>query len=133
MGRELGNETYIDVLLESSALFPPNSTLVGNDDFYTNLVRKVGALKFPRISRQDRVGKNKAIQYFIHFFLLHVQCCIRGSASNFQVLTRKGCDARALRNIFKKTKARIFCAVFRCTNDFQCCLIKKNTETQVYF
>ena len=32
MGGELGNETYIDVFLESSALSSPNFTLIGNDD-----------------------------------------------------------------------------------------------------
>ena len=41
MGGELGNETYIDILLESSALLsPPNFTLIGNDDYYTNLAWK---------------------------------------------------------------------------------------------
>ena len=37
MGGELDNENYIDVLLVSSALSPPNFTLIGNDDFTTNL------------------------------------------------------------------------------------------------
>ena len=38
MDDELGDETYIDVLLVSSALSPPKFTLIGNDDFLTNLV-----------------------------------------------------------------------------------------------
>ena len=40
MGGEVGNETFTDVLLESSALFPPIFTLIGNNDLYTNLVWK---------------------------------------------------------------------------------------------
>ena len=32
MGDELGNETYIDIFLEPSALSPPKFTLIGNDD-----------------------------------------------------------------------------------------------------
>ena len=40
MGGELGNETYIDVLLESSVFFQPNFTLIGNDDFFTTFVWK---------------------------------------------------------------------------------------------
>ena len=31
MGGELGHETYINVILESLALFPQNVTLIGND------------------------------------------------------------------------------------------------------
>ena len=40
--KEVGNETYFEVyvLLESSALSQPIFTLIGNDDFYTNLVWK---------------------------------------------------------------------------------------------
>ena len=38
MDHELGDETYIDVLLVCSALSPPKFTLIGNDDFITNLV-----------------------------------------------------------------------------------------------
>ena len=34
MGGELGSETYIDVLLVSSALSPPKFTLIGNDFFF---------------------------------------------------------------------------------------------------
>ena len=40
MGAELGNETFVDGSLESSALFPPNFAVIGNADFYTNLVWK---------------------------------------------------------------------------------------------
>ena len=36
MGGELGNESYIDVPLVSSALSPPKSTLFGNTDYYTS-------------------------------------------------------------------------------------------------
>ena len=40
IGDELGIETCIDLLLVFSALSPPNLTLIGNDDFDTNLVWK---------------------------------------------------------------------------------------------
>ena len=40
--------------------------------------------------------KNKP-QIFLYTFFLHVQCCVRVSASNFQVLTRKSGGARAFR------------------------------------
>ena len=71
MGGELGNETYFDVL-ESSALSPPNFTLIGNDDFYTNLVWKSWYLRvFADISaRSSRGGESKkdAIFYILFFF-----------------------------------------------------------------
>ena len=38
MGGELGNQTSIDVIQESSAFSPQNFTLIGNEDFYTNSV-----------------------------------------------------------------------------------------------
>ena len=40
IGDELGIETCIDLLLVFSSLSPPNLTLIGNDDFDTNLVWK---------------------------------------------------------------------------------------------
>ena len=40
MSRELGKENCIDLILVSSALFPLNFVLIGNDDFYTNWVWK---------------------------------------------------------------------------------------------
>ena len=46
MGGELGDETYVDVLLEFSALFPLKFTLIGNDDFYTNVFEKFALLSF---------------------------------------------------------------------------------------
>ena len=51
----LGNETCLDVLLVSSTL-STQFTFIGNDDFCTNLVWKVGVFEFSRISRRDRVG-----------------------------------------------------------------------------
>ena len=41
------------------------------------------------------------VEFFIQelFFLMHVQRCVRVSASNFQVLTRNSGGARALGNI----------------------------------
>ena len=38
MGGELGNETYLDLLLVSSALPPPICILIENDNFYKTLV-----------------------------------------------------------------------------------------------
>ena len=101
MGGELGNQTYID-LLESSALFPPNFTLIGKDDIYTNLLWKIWCFEFSRISRRDRVGKEKKKKmiFFIYFFV-KVQCCVRVRASIFQVLTRNSGGDRALGNIFR--------------------------------
>ena len=62
---------------------------------------QVSAFEFSRIFRRDRVGKNKTLEQFIYFFLANVQCCVRVSASNFQVLTRKSDGARALGNIVR--------------------------------
>ena len=42
--------------------------------------------------------KNSIYNIYI-YYILHVQCCVRVSASNFQVLTRKSGGARALGNI----------------------------------
>ena len=96
----MGNETCIDVLLVSSALSPPISTLIGIDDFYTNLVwKKLVFLSF-RGYLGEIESENKKHQNFSYtFFFLHVQCCVWVSASNFQVLTRKIGDARASGNI----------------------------------
>ena len=44
--------------------------------------------------------KNSIYNIYIYiYYILHVQCCVRVSASNFQVLTRKSGGARALGNI----------------------------------
>ena len=100
MGVELGDETYIHVRVVSSALSPPISTLIGIDDFYTNLVwKKLVFLSF-RGYLGEIESENKKHQNFSYtFFFLHVQCCVWVSASNFQVLTRKIGDARASGNI----------------------------------
>ena len=101
MGGELGNKTYIDDLLESSACeCPPNFTLIDRifyfcTDLFILKVGKVGAFELSRISRRDRVGKNKASKCFICFVFWHVQCGVSGSGSNFQVLIRKSGGGRA--------------------------------------
>ena len=99
MGGELGNETYIDVL-ESWALSPPNFIFIGNDDFYTNLVWKSWCfLVFADISARSSRKKNPRIFHIL--FFVNVQCCVRVSASNFQVLTCNSDGARALGNIVR--------------------------------
>ena len=37
----------------------------------------------------------------MYFFFLHVQCCVRVSASNFEVLTRKSGGARAFGSLIR--------------------------------
>ena len=103
MGGELDDETCNDVLLVSSALPPPNFTLIGNDDFYTNLWWKIWCCwVFADISaRSSREKKTNNFSYQVYFFSLQVQCCVRVSASNFQVLARKNGWARALGSIVR--------------------------------
>ena len=85
MGGELGNETYIDLLLVSSGRSPPKFILIENDNFYTNLALKRCVLRFSRISRRDRVVKNKRLDFLrtpARFFFESVAC--QGySTSNF--------------------------------------------------
>ena len=100
MGGELGNEPCIDGLLVSSALSPPNFTLIGNEDFYTNLVWKTWCFwVFADISaRSEKKNSDFCILGSI-LFSLRMQCCVMVSASDFQVLTRENGGARALGNI----------------------------------
>ena len=79
MGGELGKETYIDVLLESSA----SSTKFDLDRerrfLYDVSVEKLVRLSFVDISRRDRVGKKKNSEFFIYFYF--VMCnVVSGSA-----------------------------------------------------
>ena len=93
----MGNETYIDVLRVSSALSPPNFTLIGNDDFYANLVWKSWCFwVFASISARS----SKKLKFFMYVFS-HMQRCIRVSASSFQFLTRKSGGGRAFGNIVR--------------------------------
>ena len=69
--------------------------------FAPSALPQVSAFEFSRIFRRDRVGKNKTLEYLIYFLFVNVQCCVRVSASNFQVLTRKSDGARALGNIVR--------------------------------
>ena len=94
MGGELGNETCIDVLLVSSAFSPPNFGLIGKDIFCTNLVwKKLVFLSFRGYLGEIESGEKKT-QNFHTLFFVHVQCCVRVGASNFQVLTRKSGSAK---------------------------------------
>ena len=45
--------------------------------------------------------KKKSWDFFMYFFFLHVQCCVRVSASNFEVLTRKSGGARAFGSLIR--------------------------------
>ena len=82
MGGELGNQTYID-LLESSALFPPNFTLIGKDDIYTNLLWKIWCFEFSRISRRDRVGKEKKKNDIFHILFCEGAMLCQGQGFHF--------------------------------------------------
>ena len=67
MGGELGNETYIDPLLVSSALSPPKLILIKNDNIYTNLVSKSWCFGvFAGISA--RSSRKKKLRFFIYVF-----------------------------------------------------------------
>ena len=66
-------------------------------------VEKLVLLSFAEISARSS-QKSEASEVLYTFFL-HVQCCVRGGASNFQVLTRKGGGARAFGNVFEAKKS----------------------------
>ena len=90
MDGELGGETYIDVLLVSSALSPPISTLIGIDDFYTNLVwKKLVFLSFRGYLGEIESKKKKSLEFFLLYFFFILQFCVGVSAPIFQVLIRK--------------------------------------------
>ena len=68
MSGELGNETYIDLLLVSPALSPPNFILIENDSFHTNLVSKSWCFwVFADISARSS-RKKKRLEFFIYVF-----------------------------------------------------------------
>ena len=46
-------------------------------------------------------SKKENLRIFHILFFVNVQCCVRVSASNFQVLTRKSDGAKALGNIVR--------------------------------
>ena len=50
------------------------------------------------MSRRDRVGKKKTLDFFHTLSFVNVQCCVRISASNFEVLPRNSGGARAFEN-----------------------------------
>ena len=84
MGGELGNETYIDLLLVLSALSPPNLILIENDSFHTNLVSKSWCFwVFADISARSSRKKKKWLEFFMYVFFSHNQRCVSVSASNF--------------------------------------------------
>ena len=97
MDGELGGETYIDVLLVSSALSPPNFTLIGNDDFLSNLVwiipmtmetRFFTKVIFPNYSKRKRLKIRSYRRYGEHgkingFLGLFVHDAVRGGTCAF--------------------------------------------------
>ena len=69
--------------------------------FYTNLVWKSWCFwVFADISARSE-SENKTLECFVYLFFGNVQCCVRVSASNFQVLTRESGGARAFGNIVR--------------------------------
>ena len=88
-GWRIGYETYIDVLLVSSALSPPKFTLIGNDVFFYEFsVDKLVFLNVrgylgERSSRKSKSFREKKTCFWYTFFSI-VQFCVRISASNFQ-------------------------------------------------
>ena len=83
MGGELGNETYIDLLLVYSALSPPIFILIENDNLYTNLVSKSWCFKvFADISaRWSR--KKKGLKFSYTFFFRTISGVSGLRSSNF--------------------------------------------------
>ena len=99
---ELGNETYIDVFLESSALSPTNFHFDRERRFlYKFSLEKLVLLSFRGYLGGIESETKKNLAFFIYFFFVNVQCCVRVSASNFQVLTRNSGGARAFGNIVR--------------------------------
>ena len=88
MGGELGDETSIDVHLVCSAVSPPNFHLDREHRYlYEFSVEKLVLSYFRGYLGEIEPGKKK-VKNFSYTFFLHVQCCVRVSASNFQVLIR---------------------------------------------
>ena len=81
MDGELGGETYIDVLLVSSALSPPKFTLIGNDVFFYEFsVDKLVFLNVrgylgERSSRKSKSFREKKNLFLIHFFFYCAVLC----------------------------------------------------------
>ena len=90
IGGELGSETYIDALLVSSALSPPIFTLIGNDDFYTNLVWKSWCfvlLRFRRCLGEIESG-GKSFTWD-NFLILFFACAVLCQGQCFQFSSPK--------------------------------------------
>ena len=77
-------------------------TLIGNDDFmYEFSVEKLVLFSF-RGNLGEIEPEKKSLEFFMHFFFgVNVQCCVRVSASDFQVLTRKSGGATAFGNFVR--------------------------------
>ena len=76
MGGELGNETYIDLLLVSSARSPPNFILIENDNYYTHLLSKSWCFGvFADISARSSRKKEKVRFFQIVFFVAQSVVC----------------------------------------------------------
>ena len=94
MGGEMGNETYIDLLLVSSVLSPPNFILIEKDNFYTNLVsKKLVFLCFRGYLGEIESEKQNARIFHVPFFS-HNQWCVKVSASNFCSPSCSGSEIR---------------------------------------
>ena len=88
MGSELGTETSVGPLVGSSAMSPIFNFRLGRERrfYYEFCVEKLVFLSF----RQYLVEiESKYVDFNVHFFA-RAQCCVRVSASKFQVLIRSG-------------------------------------------
>ena len=83
MGGQLGNETCIDVLLESSALSPPNFILDRERRFlYEFSVEKLVLLSFRGYLGEIESGKKKMLEFFVYF--LFCECAVLCQGQRFQ-------------------------------------------------
>ena len=82
MGGELGNETYIDLLLVSSALSTKFHLDRKRQFLYECSVKKLVFLGFRGYLGEIESEKKKVRIFHIRFFW-HNQWCVRVSASNF--------------------------------------------------
>ena len=62
-GGELGNETYIGLILLSPALSQTSSILIENDVFFRSECQKVGVVDISRIYGEIESGKKTCIEF----------------------------------------------------------------------
>ena len=97
VGGELGTETNIGLLVGSSAMSPQFFAFIGNDDFITNCVLKSWCFRvFANISSRSSRDIKMSWNFNI-LFLLRMPCCVRVSASKFQVSIRSGSRGKTCR------------------------------------